>query len=67
MVLGSVGCFLVIESRAHAEARGATPIARIAADRHRPLPPPPGEATANAMAEARNWPPCARFAQGGAR
>ena len=31
MVLGSVGCFLVIESRAHAEARGATPIARIAA------------------------------------
>jgi 3-oxoacyl-[acyl-carrier-protein] synthase II len=31
MVLGSVGCFLVIESRAHAKARGATPIARIAA------------------------------------
>jgi 3-oxoacyl-[acyl-carrier-protein] synthase II len=31
MVLGSVGCFLVIESRAHATARGATPIARIAA------------------------------------
>jgi 3-oxoacyl-[acyl-carrier-protein] synthase II len=30
MVLGSVGCFLVIESRAHAEARGATPIARLA-------------------------------------
>jgi 3-oxoacyl-[acyl-carrier-protein] synthase II len=30
MVLGSVGCFLVIESRAHAVARGATPIARIA-------------------------------------
>jgi 3-oxoacyl-[acyl-carrier-protein] synthase II len=31
MVLGSVGCFLVIESRAHAAARGAAPIARIAA------------------------------------
>ena len=31
MVLGSVGCFLVIESRALATARGATPIARIAA------------------------------------
>lgn len=31
MVSGSVGCFLVIESRAHAAARGATPIARIAA------------------------------------
>ena len=31
MVLGSVGCFLVIESRTHAVARGATPIARIAA------------------------------------
>jgi 3-oxoacyl-[acyl-carrier-protein] synthase II len=31
MVLASLGAFLVIESRAHAEARGATPIARIAA------------------------------------
>ncbi len=27
--LGSIGAFLVIESRAHAEARGATPLARI--------------------------------------
>ena len=53
MVLGSVGCFLVIESRAHAAARGATPIARIAGDRHRPLPPPPGEATANAAGATR--------------
>jgi 3-oxoacyl-[acyl-carrier-protein] synthase II len=45
MVLGSVGCFLVIESRAHAAARGAAPIARIAAvltDRCRRGP---GEAT----------------------
>ena len=31
LVLGSVGCFLVIESRAHATARGARPLARIAA------------------------------------
>ena len=28
LVLGSVGCFLVIESRAHAAARGAAPVAR---------------------------------------
>ncbi len=51
MVLGSVGCFLVIESRAHAEARGANPIARIAAvatDRCRRRP---GEATAIAEAQ----------------
>src|SRR5262249_36317984 len=29
--LGSLGAFLVIESRAHAQARGATPIARLTA------------------------------------
>lgn len=29
IVLGSLGAFLVLESRAHAEARGATPYARI--------------------------------------
>ncbi len=48
MVLGSLGCFLVIESRAGAEARGVTPIAGIAAvgaDRCRRRP---GEATRNA-------------------
>lgn len=48
MAPGSAGAFLVIESRAHAEARGAAPIARIAAvaaDRCRRAP---GEATANA-------------------
>jgi 3-oxoacyl-[acyl-carrier-protein] synthase II len=48
MVLGSLGCFLVIESRAHAEARGATVLAAIAAigtDRCRRHP---GEAAANA-------------------
>jgi 3-oxoacyl-[acyl-carrier-protein] synthase II len=46
MVLGSVGCFLVIESRAHAAGRGAAPMARIAAvvtDRCRRRP---GESTA---------------------
>jgi 3-oxoacyl-[acyl-carrier-protein] synthase II len=48
MVLGTLGCFLVIESREHAEARGAAPhghIASIATDRSRRQP---GEATTNA-------------------
>lgn len=48
MVLGSLGCFLVIESREHAAARGAPALAHIAAiltDRSRRRP---GEATANA-------------------
>jgi 3-oxoacyl-[acyl-carrier-protein] synthase II len=48
MVLGSVGCFLVVESRQHAAARGATAMAHIAAiatDRSRRRP---GEATGNA-------------------
>jgi 3-oxoacyl-[acyl-carrier-protein] synthase II len=51
MILGSVGCFLVIESRAHAAARGREAYAHIAAirtDRCRRLP---GEATANAQAQ----------------
>ena len=39
--LVQLGCFLVIESREHAVARGATALAHIAADRHRPLPPAP--------------------------
>jgi 3-oxoacyl-[acyl-carrier-protein] synthase II len=48
LVLGSVGCFLVIESRAHAASRGAVPVARIAGvatDRCRRQP---GQATENA-------------------
>ena len=48
LVLGSVGCFLVIESRAHAASRGAVPVARIAGvatDRCRRQP---GQARANA-------------------
>ncbi|HEY4040558.1 MAG TPA: beta-ketoacyl-ACP synthase [Rhodopila sp.] len=51
MVLGSVGCFLVIESRAHAAARGVQAYGHIAAvhtDRCRRRP---GEATANAKAQ----------------
>jgi 3-oxoacyl-[acyl-carrier-protein] synthase II len=48
LVLGSLGCFLVIESREHAVARGARTLAHIASiatDRCRRRP---GEATANA-------------------
>jgi len=45
MVLGSVGCFLVIESRAHAAARGAAPIARIAGILTGRCRRQPGEAT----------------------
>lgn len=48
MVLGSLGCFLVIESREHAAARGATALGHVAAivtDRCRRRP---GEATTNA-------------------
>lgn len=51
MVLGSLGCFLVIESRAHAASRGATALARIAGvetDRCRRAP---GEAAANAAGQ----------------
>lgn len=47
MVLGSVGCFLVIESRAHAEKRGATAVARIAGIRSDRCDRTPGGATAN--------------------
>ncbi|MBV9655419.1 MAG: beta-ketoacyl-ACP synthase, partial [Acetobacteraceae bacterium] len=49
MVLGSLGCFLVIESRAHAGARGATPIAHIAAIASDRCTRKPGEASANAQ------------------
>jgi 3-oxoacyl-[acyl-carrier-protein] synthase II len=49
MVLGSLGCFLVIESRQHAAGRRARALAHlsaIATDRSRRAP---GDATANAM------------------
>ena len=50
-VLGSVGCFLVIESRAHAEKRGVTPKARIAGIRTDRCARQPGQATASAAAQ----------------
>jgi len=46
-ILGSVGCFLVIEARAHAAARGVTPLARIAGVRTDRCHRAPGEAAAN--------------------
>ena len=39
MVLGSLGCFLVIESREHAAARGAHAAGAYRRDRHRSQPP----------------------------
>ena len=51
MILGSVGCFLVIESRAHAAARGAEAYAHIAAIRTDRCRREPGEATVNAKAQ----------------
>lgn len=49
LIPGSVGCFLIIESRAHAEGRGARPIARIAAVEADRCRREPGQATANAQ------------------
>jgi 3-oxoacyl-[acyl-carrier-protein] synthase II len=51
IVLGSIGCFLVIESRSHAAARGAGPIARIASVQTDRCRRDPGQATANAAAQ----------------
>jgi len=51
MILGSVGCFLVLESRAHAAARGAAAYAHIAAIRTDRCRRRPGEATTNATAQ----------------
>jgi 3-oxoacyl-[acyl-carrier-protein] synthase II len=51
MVLGSVGCFLVIESRASACARGVAAFAHIAGIRSDRCRRAPGEATANARAQ----------------
>jgi 3-oxoacyl-[acyl-carrier-protein] synthase II len=50
-ILGSAGCFLVIEGRAHAAARGVTPIARIAGVRTDRCRRAPGEAAANLARE----------------
>ncbi len=51
MVLGSLGCFLVIESRAHAAARGAPVLARIAHVATGRCRRAPGEATAVAAGQ----------------
>jgi 3-oxoacyl-[acyl-carrier-protein] synthase II len=51
ILLGSVGCFLVIESRSHAEARGAKAYAHIAAIKTDRSRRDPGQATANAKAQ----------------
>lgn len=52
LVIGSLGCFLVIESRAHAKARGAAAHAHIAGIRTDRSTRRPGQATGNAM---RQW------------
>ena len=56
MVLSSLGAFLVIESRAHAQARGAAIIARIAAVASDRCPREPGQATANARRQLAAMP-----------
>ena len=48
MIPGSLGCFLVVESRTHAVARGAKVLARIAAVETDRCRRDPGQATANA-------------------
>jgi 3-oxoacyl-[acyl-carrier-protein] synthase II len=52
IAFGSMGTFLVAESRAHAEARGAKPLARLSAVMNDRCARAPGEATANAR---RQW------------
>jgi 3-oxoacyl-[acyl-carrier-protein] synthase II len=70
LVLGSVGCFLVIESRAHAAARGAVPVARIAGVATDRCGRRPGQATANATRQlatiAQEWDPEAAAVLSGA-
>ena len=51
MVTGSLSCFLVIESRQHAEHRGAKPVARIAHVSTMRCARQPGQATANLRAQ----------------
>jgi len=57
MTLGSVGCFLVIESRRHAEARGASAFARIESVRTDRCRREPGQATANAVRQLEGLAP----------
>jgi 3-oxoacyl-[acyl-carrier-protein] synthase II len=51
LILGSLGCFLVIENREHAAARGVTAYGHIASVRTDRCRRRPGEATANAKAQ----------------
>jgi 3-oxoacyl-[acyl-carrier-protein] synthase II len=51
MIMGSVGCFLVIESRAHAAARGVAAKARIAGIRSGRTARAPGQAAAELSAQ----------------
>jgi 3-oxoacyl-[acyl-carrier-protein] synthase II len=51
IVLGSVGCFLVVESRAHADARGARGLARIRSAATDRTARRPGQAIATAQAQ----------------
>jgi 3-oxoacyl-[acyl-carrier-protein] synthase II len=51
LILGSVGCFLVVEGRDHARARSVTPKARIAGVRTGRCRRNPGEAAANAASQ----------------
>jgi 3-oxoacyl-[acyl-carrier-protein] synthase II len=51
MCLGSQGAFLVLESRDHAEARKAAPVARLAAIQHGRCARRDGEAARNATAQ----------------
>jgi 3-oxoacyl-[acyl-carrier-protein] synthase II len=51
MILGSLGCFLVIESRSHAAARGVTAYGHIASVKTDRCRRRPNEATANAEAQ----------------
>jgi 3-oxoacyl-[acyl-carrier-protein] synthase II len=52
MVLGSLGAFLVLEARGHAQARGAKPLARLSAVMSERSSRPAGATTA---AVARMW------------
>ena len=53
LILGSVGCFMVIESRAHADRRGATPLAHIAGVHTDRCRREPGQASTVAAAQVR--------------
>ena len=51
LILGSLGCFLVLESRTHARGRGAAAYGHVAAIRTDRCRRRPGEAAANARAQ----------------